>query len=78
MQKYVVTDIDLDKEFVFYDQYKTKADGSTCKAIDGLELAREKYKELKQHNKEHKLTITRLYPNYHMNTVITDLIESNV
>lgn len=77
--KYVVTNVDTDEEYCFYDVSKFDTDGRSIKLVnDGLKEATAKYAELHSRDKFHKLILTKVYPDYHTGEIKTDLIQSNV
>lgn len=77
--KYVVTNVDTDEEYCFYDVSKFDTDGRNIKLVnDGLKEATAKYTELHSRNESHKLILTKMYPDYHTGKIKTDLIQSNV
>ena len=77
--KYVVTDVDDDKDYVFYDFSKLDSEKHENRLItDGLKEAKNKYYELLAEQKKHRLVLTKVYPDYKTGELKTDLIESNV
>ena len=71
MHKCVVTNIDKNEEYTFYDisdkEGKVK---DSC-----IDQAKRKYNELKHGS---KVIITHVYPDYKHSMIKTDLIESNI
>ena len=77
--KYVVSNLNTNKDYIFYDFSKFSSDNQSVKLIeDGLKNAKNKYDELLTMNNKYKLIITKVHPNYHTGKIETDLIQSNI